>query len=95
MQTKLNPYLGLKDNARGAMESYKTVFGGNLVMNTFEEFYASQDRSEDDLTIHEQLDADNGMTLMGSDTPVRHGLEYKPGRFGMIAATGSSFLCGV
>jgi len=95
VQTKLNPYLSFKDSARGAMEFYKTVFGGNLVMNTFKGFHASQDPSEDDLIIHAQLDADNGLTLMGSDTPVRHGLEYKPGRFGMIGATCSSFLCGV
>ncbi len=32
MQSKLNPYLSFKDNARQAMEFYKTVFGGKLTI---------------------------------------------------------------
>ena len=35
MQTKLNPYLSFKDNAREAMDFYKTVFGGKLALSTF------------------------------------------------------------
>ncbi len=46
MQTKLNPYLSFKDNARQAMEFYQTVFGGKLTMSTFKEYNASQDPSE-------------------------------------------------
>jgi PhnB protein len=30
MQTRLNPYLAFKNNARPAMEFYKTVFGANF-----------------------------------------------------------------
>ena len=30
MTTKLNPYLGFRDNAREAMEFYHSVFGGEL-----------------------------------------------------------------
>lgn len=77
MQSKLNPYINFKDNAREAMEFYKTVFGGKLVMNTFKEFNASQDPNEDNKIMHSQLDADNGITFMGSDTPSR--MEYHPG----------------
>ncbi len=77
MQTKLNPYLSFKDNTREAMEFYKTVFGGNLVMNTFKEFHASQDPSEDNKIMHSVLEADNGITFMASDTPDR--MEYKVG----------------
>ena len=47
MQSKLNPYLSFRDNAREAMEFYKTVFGGKLEMQTFKEFHASQDPVED------------------------------------------------
>ena len=47
MQTKLNPYLNFKSNAREAMEFYHSVFGGKLQMSTFKEYHASQSPSED------------------------------------------------
>ena len=88
MPTKLNPYLGFKDNARSAMEFYRTVFGGKLVLNTFKEFHASQDPSEDDKIMHGQLDSDSGMTLMGSDTPAH--MEYKTGSSISISLSGET-----
>ena len=77
MQTKLNPYVSFKNNTREAMEFYRTVFGGELTVSTFKEFHASQDPSEDDLIMHSVLEADNGITIMASDTPSR--MEYRPG----------------
>ncbi|HZO75666.1 MAG TPA: VOC family protein [Ktedonobacteraceae bacterium] len=77
MQSRLDPYLSFKDNARAAMEFYKTVFGGKLTISTFKEFHASQDPSEDDKVMHSTLEADNGITFMASDTP--HRMEYKVG----------------
>ncbi len=71
MPTKLNPYVSFRDNAREAMEFYRGVFGGNLTMSTFGEFQVSEDESEQDKIMHAQLDAPNGMTLMGSDTPAQ------------------------
>ena len=35
MTSKLNPYLGFRDNAREAMEFYTSVFGGELNVSTF------------------------------------------------------------
>lgn len=77
MQTKLNPYIGFKDNTREAMAFYKTVFGGKLTMSTFKELHASQNPSEDNKIMHSVLEADNGITFMASDTPDR--MEYKVG----------------
>jgi PhnB protein len=77
MQTKLNPYLSFKDNAREAMEFYQTVFGGKLAISTFKEYHASQDPSEDNKVMHAQLEADNGIVFMASDTP--NNMEYKAG----------------
>ncbi len=77
MQTKLNPYLNFKDNARQAMEFYASVFGGKLTMSTFEEFHASEDPSEGAKIMHALLEAENGITFMASDTPNR--MEYRPG----------------
>ncbi len=59
------------------MEFYQTVFGGKLDINTFKEFGASQDPSEDDLVMHAMLEGDNDITFMASDTPA--GMEFKPG----------------
>ena len=77
MPTILNPYLSFQDNARQAMEFYKTVFGGKLTMSTFKEYHASRDPSDDNKIMHSMLEADNGITFMGSDTP--NNMEYKAG----------------
>jgi PhnB protein len=77
MQSKLNPYLSFKDNTRNAMEFYRTVFGGKLDLSTFKELHASQDPSEDNMIMHSVLEADNGITIMASDTPSR--MEYRAG----------------
>jgi PhnB protein len=77
MPSQLNPYLSFKDNAREAMEFYRTVFGGKLTINTFKELNASQGPSEDNLIMHSVLEADNGITFMASDTPSR--MEYRAG----------------
>ncbi|MDQ1572034.1 MAG: PhnB protein [Actinomycetota bacterium] len=77
MTTRLNPYLGFRDNAREAMEFYQTVLGGDLTITTFGEFNASEDPAEQDKVMHSQLISPTGLTLMGSDTP--NSMEYNPG----------------
>jgi PhnB protein len=77
MQSKLNPYLSFRNNAREAMEFYKTVFGGKLETQTFKEYRASQDPSEDQKIMHAMLTADNGIVFMASDTP--NSMEYRTG----------------
>ena len=77
MPTRLNPYLGFRDNARQAMEFYQSVFGGELMLSTFAEFQASEDPSEQDKIMHGQLETAKGYTIMGADTP--NSMEYTPG----------------
>jgi PhnB protein len=82
MPSQLNPYLNFRDNTREAMEFYRSVLGGKLVMNTFKDYHASQDPSEDDKIMHSVLETENGMTIMAADTP--NSMEYKPGtNFGL------------
>lgn len=69
MQSRLNPYISFKDNAREAMEFYKTVFGGKLEMSTFQDFGMTQDPAEAGKIMHSMLEADNGLTFMAADTP--------------------------
>lgn len=79
MASKLNPYLSFKDNARAAMEFYKSVFGGELNLMTFGDGGASQDPVEKDRIMHGQLETSSGFTLMGSDTPDRMGYKATAG----------------
>ena len=86
MATKLNPYLGFRDNARQAMEFYQSVFGGDLTLNTFAELQASEDPAEQELIMHGQLETDSDFTLMGSDTP--SGMVYQPGTNYSVSLSG-------
>jgi PhnB protein len=88
MQTRLNPYLSFKDNAREAMEFYRSVFGGTLDLRTFKDFNASQDPAEDNLVMHSDLETDNGLRFMASDTPAR--IEFKPGTNFMMSLSGDN-----
>jgi PhnB protein len=88
MQTKLNPYISFKDNTSEAMQFYKTVFGGELRMSTFKEFHAAENPSEDNLIMHAELETQNGMTLMASDTPNR--MEYRPGTNFSVSLSGDN-----
>jgi PhnB protein len=77
MSVTLNPYLSFRDNAREAMEFYQTVFGGDLTVSTFRDFHMTEDESELDKVMHAQLNAPEGIVLMGADTP--NSMEYTPG----------------
>jgi PhnB protein len=69
MPATLNPYLGFRDNAREALEFYRSVFGGELNISTFGDLQASEDPAEQDKVMHGQLTAPGGVVLMASDTP--------------------------
>jgi PhnB protein len=88
MQSRLNPYLSFKDNARQAMEFYKAAFGGKLLMSTFKEYHASPDPAEDNKIMHAMLEADNGITLMGADTP--NSMEHRPGSNVAVSLSGDN-----
>lgn len=75
MTVRLNPYLSFRDNAREAMEFYRSVFGGELSVNTFADFHASEDPAEQDKVMHAMLETGNGLMLMGADTP--NSMEYE------------------
>jgi PhnB protein len=77
METQLNAYLNFRDNARQAMEFYRSVFGGKLEISTFKDYQASSDPSEDDKVMHSVLRTDGGMTIMAADVP--NSMDYQPG----------------
>jgi PhnB protein len=76
MASRLNPYISFTGNARQAMEFYKGVFGGTLVLNTYGD-YGAKDAPEANNVMHGMLETDSGFTLMGADNPP--GTELHPG----------------
>lgn len=85
MATNLNPYLNFRGTTRQAMEYYQSVFGGDLRMQTYKDFGASQSPSEDDQIMHAQLEAD-GIVLMAADVPER--MDYTPGNNFSLSLSG-------
>ena len=85
MASRLNPYISFAGNARQAMEYYEGVFGGTLTVNTFGE-YGAPDAPEADKIMHAQLETENGLTLMGADTPP--GTEHEPGNNTAVSLSG-------
>lgn len=80
MTVKLNSYLSFKDNAKEAIEFYKSIFGGEVYSDTFEKFASDampvteQDKQK---IMHAYLKGDNGIELMLADTPA--GMQYRDG----------------
>lgn len=86
MSTQLNPYLGFRDNARQAMEFYRSVFGGELTVSTFGEFHASEDPAEQEKVMHAMLTSPGGLVLMAADTPNQ--MDYDAGSAISISLSG-------
>jgi PhnB protein len=86
MTTRLNPYISFRDDARAAMTFYQSVFGGELTLSTFGEMNASEDPAEADKIMHSQLETEDGLTLMGADTP--NGMDHTPGTTMSVSLSG-------
>ena len=67
MNSILNPYLNFNDQTRAAMEFYKTVFGGELTINTMGEGAGVTDPSTKDNIMHADLRVGNSMVIMAAD----------------------------
>ncbi|WP_433800889.1 VOC family protein [Actinomycetospora sp. CA-084318] len=67
MGIHLNPYLHFDDSARSAMEFYRDVLGGTLNVMTFGDM--GTEGVEATKVMHAQLETEQGITLMASDTP--------------------------
>ncbi|MFD5424910.1 VOC family protein [Streptomyces sp. NPDC127084] len=70
MASRLNPYLSFNGDARQAMEFYKEVLGGTLVMHTYGESGGGEPGTpQGDNIMHAMLETPSGFTLMGADAP--------------------------
>jgi PhnB protein len=86
MASLLNPYLSFSNNARQAMEFYRSVFGGELTVSNFGEGGMPHDPAESSKVMHAQLRSPSGFVLMGSDTPAAMG---SPRGNGQISLSGN------
>jgi len=85
VSSRLNPYINFAGNAREAMEFYQQVLGGDLKLNTYDQF-GNQDAPNADRIMHGILETPSGYTLMGADIPP--GAEHNPGNDIMISVSG-------
>lgn len=67
MASRLNPYLSFQGTAREAMEFYRDVLGGELVLTSFADGGVPHDPADADKIMHGQLETPSGFTLMASD----------------------------
>ena len=80
MTVELCPYLHFRDNAREAMEHYRSVLGGELTLATFRDMGGmGVDEAEQDKVMHGRLVSSEGLVLMGADTPSH--MEFVPGGY--------------
>jgi PhnB protein len=83
--SRLNPYIAFSDDARQALEFYRSVFGGELSLSTFGEA-GGADGPDADKVMHGQLETPAGYTLMVADTPA--GMERTVGTNISISLSG-------
>ena len=86
MPSRLNPYISFNGNAREALEFYASVLGGSLNVNTFGEFGAAHSPDDEGKIMHGQLETEDGLTLMGADTPAD--MEFNPGNTITVSLSG-------
>jgi PhnB protein len=85
MSSRLNPYLTFPGNAREAMEFYRSVFGGELQLNTYGEL-GGDHVPDPDSVMHSQLETDAGYTIMGADPAPEQ--ESQPGNNFAVSLSG-------
>ncbi|MFC8257708.1 VOC family protein [Streptomyces sp. NPDC057291] len=86
MASRLNPYISFSGDAKQAMEFYKEVFGGNLVVHTYGGFGSEAPPGYADKIMHGMLETARGFTLMGADNPP--GTEHEPGNNIAVSLSG-------
>ncbi|MEU1415313.1 VOC family protein [Streptomyces sp. NPDC005731] len=86
MTSRLNPYLMFAGDARQALQFYKHVFGGTLLLSTYGEA-GQPDTAMADKIMHGMLETPSNYTLMAADTPAG---EHKPGNAYSISLSGDN-----
>jgi len=88
MAAKVTSYLSFNGNAKEAAEFYKSVFGGEVYMDTFDKYADSVPVADADKkkVMHAYLKGGSDVELMLADTPT--GVEYQEGSRISLALSG-------
>ena len=69
MSVNTTTHLNFRGDARAALEFYRSVFGGELVVATYSDFGAPNDTPDADKVVFGQVAAENGFRVMAYDVP--------------------------
>lgn len=78
MSVQVVPHLNFRGEARAALEFYRTVFGGNLTIVTYEDLGNVHEPGDARLVMWGQVAADNGFKVMAFDATAK--LPFEKGR---------------
>lgn len=69
MTIKTTTHLNFRGDARAALEFYRSVFGGHIVVNTYADFGMPSELPGADKVVFGLVAAENGFRVMGYDVP--------------------------
>ena len=69
MSVNATTHLNFRGDARAALEFYRSVFGGELVVATYADLGAPKDTPDADKVVFGQVAAENGFRVMAYDVP--------------------------
>ena len=69
MTIQTTTHLNFRGDARAALERYRSVFGGHLVINTYADFGMPADLPGADLVVFGLVASDSGFRVMAYDVP--------------------------
>ena len=69
MSVNATTHLNFRGDARAALEFYRSVFGGELMVATYADFGAPKDTPDADKVVFGQVAAENGFRMMAYDVP--------------------------
>ncbi|SDF52148.1 PhnB protein [Cellulosimicrobium cellulans] len=69
MSVQTTPHLNFRGDARAALELYRSVFGGELVVTTYGDLGQAADPATGDLVVWGQVSAPSGFRVMAYDVP--------------------------
>lgn len=81
MSLTTTTHLNFRGDARAALEFYRSVFGGDLVVVTYKDAGSVQEESEADHVMWGQVRAGNGFHVMAYDVPARMGYDQGENSF--------------
>jgi PhnB protein len=69
MTVTVVPHLNFRGDARAALEFYRSAFGGELVITTYQDMGAVENPAEADQVVWGQVTGPNGFAVMAYDVP--------------------------